>query len=38
MLLETVAAKRISKPPQLAAGPIAPHIKIIRGLLKPLSH
>ena len=41
MSLKTVAAKRISKPPELAAGwtlNYRPHIKIICGLLKPLSH
>ena len=41
MSLETVSAKRISKPPELAAGRTLnyrPHIKIICGLLNPLSH
>ena len=40
MSLETVAAKRISKPPELATGQTLnyrPHIKIICRLLKPLS-
>ena len=41
MSLETVSAKRISKPPELAASQYSvyrPHIKIICGLLNPLSH
>ena len=41
MSLETVATKRISKPPELAASRYSvyrPRIKIICGLLKLLSH